>query len=138
LPSKKTFYDNNKLSSSGATKLPKYLEKLMTRYPVLSRHRRRFAALLFTLGTLILLLIVLLSVLLGRRASDNGGLGDSSGGGWIGGGGGGGGFTIDPKIEEDLKKHNRGIPKPPINRSNAPGWTSQGQGDGTYYGNNNL
>ncbi|KAG0206436.1 hypothetical protein BGX28_002108 [Mortierella sp. GBA30] len=95
----------------------------MARHPRIARHRRRFAALIFTVTTLLLLLIVLLAVLLSLK----GGLGNGDGNG--GGDNGGGSATTD----EDLRKHNQGIARPPINRSNAGGWTNQGKGDGTYY-----
>jgi hypothetical protein len=131
-PSKKTFYDKNngKLPHANNEGSPTFLKRWMARYPILARHPRRFVALLFTFGTLLLLFIILLSI----RLSQGDGSGDSGGGGWIGDSRGGT-FPIDPKTEQDLRKHNRDLTKPPINRSNEPGWTSSGRGDGTYYGN---
>ncbi|CAO3572495.1 unnamed protein product [Mortierella alpina] len=121
-PPSKSLYNSSKLTP------PAFIETFMARHPRVARHRRRFAALLFTLTTLLILLIVLLAVLLSRKN----GSGDYEEG--IGGGGGqtgsGGGST---STDDDLKKHNQGIQRPPINRSNAGGWTKQGKGEGTYY-----
>ncbi|KAG9327234.1 hypothetical protein KVV02_002687 [Mortierella alpina] len=102
---------------------PAFIESFMARHPRVARHRRRFAALLFTLSTLLVLLIVLLAVLPSRKN----GSGGYEGSGHPGSDGG------SAASDEDLKKHNQGIPRPPINRSNAGGWTKQGKGEGTYY-----
>lgn len=94
---------------------------------------------IFTIVTLLLLTIVLLAVLLTHKG-DGGGF---NGNGSIGGGGGNNGGLGQPGNEwgdgatataEALRKHNAGISPAPINHSNAPGWTSLGKGEGTFYG----
>ncbi|KAF9098747.1 hypothetical protein BGX23_005322 [Mortierella sp. AD031] len=139
LPSKKTFYTDHKdikrnsnffkpstSSTLTSTSTPTFIEDFMARHPKIARHRRRFAALLFTITTLFLLLVVLLAVLLTRKHD-----GSNGNNGIIGGNEWGDGTTA---TTEELKEHNKGISPPPINHSNAPGWTSQGQGEGTFYG----
>ncbi|KAF8941136.1 RlpA-like double-psi beta-barrel-protein domain-containing protein-containing protein [Dissophora ornata] len=126
-PPSKSFYNAAKLSHSGKIS-PTFIESFMERHPRVSRHRRRFAAFLFTTVTVILLLIVLLAVILSRKGSSNDG---NDGGG--GSGNGGSGSTSQTATDEELAKHNQGISRPPINHSNATGWAWQGQGDGTYY-----
>ncbi|KAG0317455.1 hypothetical protein BGZ97_005381 [Linnemannia gamsii] len=109
----------------------------MSRHPKISRHRRRFAALLFTIVFLLLLLITLLAVLLTRK--NDGFTGDGGIGGGSGGAGDGYGQPGNEWGEgatatiEELRKHNAGISPPPINRSNEPGWTNTGKGEGTFY-----
>ncbi|KAG0300235.1 hypothetical protein BGZ98_009351 [Dissophora globulifera] len=126
LPPSKSFY-NTAHFSRARTISPTFLENFMSRHPRISRHRRRFAVLLFTSVTAVLLLIVLLAVILSRK-SGNGHGGD---GGSVGDGGD---YGDGPTASADeLAKHNAGIPRPPINHSNATGWTSSGHGDGTFY-----
>ncbi|KAF8952839.1 hypothetical protein BGZ52_003469 [Haplosporangium bisporale] len=116
VPSKRTFYQTALDPSKESSSTP-FIEAFMARHPRISRHRRRFAALVFTVVTLLLLLIVLLSVLLTRKKSDD--LGDY-----------GDGTTA---TDEELARYNRGKSRPPINRSNDDRWARQGQGEGTYY-----
>jgi hypothetical protein len=149
LPSKKTFYITHPSSNSDKekkysynytppTSSPTFLENFMSRHPKISRHRRRFAALLFTIVFLLLLLITLLAVLLTRK--NDGFTGDGGIGGGSGGAGDGYGQPGNEWGEgatatiEELRKHNAGISPPPINRSNEPGWTNTGKGEGTFYG----
>lgn len=89
----------------------------MARHPRISRHRRRFAALICTVVTLLLLLIVLLSVLLSRKRDDLGDYGDGT-----------------TATDEELARYNRGKTRPPINHSKDDRWARQGQGEGTFYG----
>ncbi|KAF9316218.1 hypothetical protein BG003_002176 [Podila horticola] len=72
----------------------------MARHPRISRHRRRFAALICTVVTLLLLLIVLLSVLLSRKRDDLGDYGDGT-----------------TATDEELARYNRGKTRPPINHN---------------------
>ncbi|KAF9305056.1 hypothetical protein BGZ74_011552 [Mortierella antarctica] len=102
-PSKYTFYQNA-LDSKNSTSTPAFIEAFMARHPRISRHRRRFAALIFTIVTLLLLLIVLLSVFLSRKGDD---LGDDLGDY-------GDGTTA---TDEELARHNRGKKRPPINHN---------------------
>lgn len=144
LPSKKTFYVTHQGSDDKKNKYsynytppsssPTFLENFMSRHPKISRHRRRFAALLFTIGFLFLLLITLLAVLLTRRHDGfNGGLGGGDGGGGLGQPGNEWGDGATATMEE-LRKYNAGKSPAPINHSNEPGWTKTGQGEGTFYG----
>ncbi|KAF9437785.1 hypothetical protein BGZ76_011104 [Entomortierella beljakovae] len=127
-PPSKSFYNNASTTSS-----PTFLESFMAKHPRISRHRRRFAAMIFTIVTLVLLLIILLAVLLSRKVDDNSvDNGINNGGG--GTGGGGGDWGDGPSAtEEELNNHNRGISKPPINHSNELGWTREGSGNATFY-----
>ncbi|KAF9934520.1 hypothetical protein FBU30_001661 [Linnemannia zychae] len=134
LPSKSTFYithsDMKEHSFSynykPPTSSPTFLDQFMARHPKIARHRRRFAALIFTSVTLFLLLIVLLAVTLTRKhSSDHGDGGFGQPGNEWG--------DESTATAEELRKHNAGLSPAPINHSNAPGWTSQGQGDGTFY-----
>lgn len=154
LPSKKTFYIAHSSSNGDKegkysynytppTSSPTFLENFMSRHPKISRHRRRFAALLFTIVFLLLLLITLLAVLLTRKHDGFTGGGGIGGGGIGGGSGGSGDGYGQPGNEwgdgatatiEELRKHNAGISPPPINHSNEPGWTNTGKGEGTFYG----
>lgn len=117
VPSKRTFYQTALDPSKKSASTP-FIETFMARHPRISRHRRRFAALVFTVVTLLLLLIVLLSVLLTHKNSDD--LGDY-----------GDGTTA---TDEELARYNRGKSRPPINRNKDDRWAQQGQGEGTYYG----
>ncbi|KAF9360472.1 hypothetical protein BGX26_009162 [Mortierella sp. AD094] len=130
-PPSKSFYNNVKFSRSSNLS-PTFLEGFMARNPRISRHRRLFAAMLCTIVTLLLLLIVLLAIVLSRKASDNYGDGSNNVGGSTGSGSGGGYGSAT--TEAELQKHNQGIPKPPINHSNAAGWTREGTGgNATFY-----
>ncbi|KAG0092848.1 hypothetical protein BGZ92_008413 [Podila epicladia] len=115
LPSKRTFYQNA-LNSKNSSSTPAFIEAFMARHPRISRHRRRFAALIFTIVTLLLLLIVLLSVLLHRKGDDLGDYGDGT-----------------TATDEELERYNRGKKRPPINHSKDDRWARRGQGEGTYY-----
>ncbi|KAF9186395.1 hypothetical protein BGZ51_002038 [Haplosporangium sp. Z 767] len=120
LPSKKTFYIDSNLKSSSKNLTPQVIKSFLARHPRISRHRRRFAALICTIVVLLLLLIVLLSLRFTREPSN------SLEGGY--------GFNDNASATEaDLRKHNKGKSRPSINRSEAPGWTRKGQGEGTYY-----
>ncbi|KAG0073305.1 hypothetical protein BGZ90_011606, partial [Linnemannia elongata] len=143
LPSKKTFYATHPGSDHKENKYsynytppsssPTFLENFMSRHPKISRHRRRFAALLFIIGFLFLLLITLLAVLLTRRHDNfDGGLGGGGGGGGLGQPGNEWGDGATATMEE-LRKYNKGKSPAPINHSNEPGWTNTGQGEGTFY-----
>ncbi|KAF9112259.1 hypothetical protein BGX27_003697 [Mortierella sp. AM989] len=134
-PPSKSFYNTVKFSRSKNAS-PTFLEGFMVRHPRISRHRRRFAALICTIVTLVLLLIVLLAIVLSQKGSNNyesGGT-DQGGGGIDIGGGGGGDYGDGPSATDaELQKHNQGISRPPINNSNAPGWTREGKGNATFY-----
>ncbi|KAG0006577.1 hypothetical protein BGZ65_006435 [Modicella reniformis] len=120
VPSKKTFYDKTKKIKFSS---PAFLERFMARHPSVSEHRRCFVALLCSIIVAFVVCIVVFSVLIARRNDFPDHIG----------GGSGGSIPVDPQIEMDLRKHNQGVTKPPINRSDAPGWTRQGKGDGTFY-----
>jgi hypothetical protein len=115
-PSKRTFYQNA-LGPKSSSSTPAFIEAFMARHPRISRHRRRFAVLIFTVVTLLLLLIVLLSVLLSRKRDDLGDYGDGN-----------------TATDEELARYNRGKTRPPINHSKDDRWARQGQGEGTFYG----
>ncbi|KAF9206237.1 hypothetical protein BGZ49_002792 [Haplosporangium sp. Z 27] len=131
-PPSKSFYISDKFSRNLS---PAFLEDFMSRHPKISRHRRRFAALLFTIAILFILMIVLLAILLSRKDLDGNGI--SSGGSSGSSSGSSGGLNYIGSDQSasvaELKKHNQGISEAPINHSDAPGWTQSGSGDATYY-----
>ncbi|KAG0021774.1 hypothetical protein BGZ80_001733 [Entomortierella chlamydospora] len=128
-PPSKSFYNNVKFPRSNNLS-PKFLEEFMARNPRISRHRRTFAAMLCTAVTLLLLLIVLLAVLLSRKAPNNDNYDDGDN---TSSDGSGGGYFGTAATLAELKKHNQGISKPPINHSDEPGWTQEGKGNATFY-----
>ncbi|KAF9427686.1 hypothetical protein BGZ94_004396 [Podila epigama] len=125
VPSKDTFYQTTINPVHGTPKRQAtFLDSFFANHPKLSRHRRRFAALLFTIVTLLLILITVLSVTLTRKDSHEGGLGGSKGGDLKG---------VTTTTDEELARYNRGKTRPPINRSKDEGWARHGQGEGTFY-----
>ncbi|KAF9581211.1 hypothetical protein BGW38_001862 [Lunasporangiospora selenospora] len=136
LPPAKSFH--HKIDSTKPppppTRQATFIENWIARHPRISRHRRRFALIVGISVFLVILTITLLAVFLGRNSS-HGGLNPGLGGDWGGGGGGGGGDWDDGSYTsaEELRRYNKGKQRPPINRSNAPGWTNQGRGEATYY-----
>jgi len=138
-----TFFSRSRPKRTATSRtLPSiWIDRFFARHPSLERHRRLVGALVFTICILLLLLIILLAILLSHKGSGNGnggyGGGGSGSGSGSGSGGSGGGYGDGPTTSDsDLAKHNQGIPRPPINHSNATGWKSSGQGDGTFYGEN--
>ncbi|KAG0049000.1 hypothetical protein BGZ83_006143 [Gryganskiella cystojenkinii] len=142
-PPSKSFYNaehNYSYSPSDAftqrrTRLQSRLNSFFARHPRIERHRRLFAAFIYFLLTTILVLIILVAVLCSRGSNKNSGDDDGDGRRGPGaGGGGGGGYGDGPTTpDSELAKHNQGIPRPPINHSNATSWNSHGQGDATFY-----